>query len=75
MNNVEHYCVANMPGSVPLTSSEALNNATLPHVLSLAERGLSALVQDLHLINGLNVRDGKITYQVVIDALGERPAA
>ena len=75
VNNVVHYCVANMPGSVPLTSSEALNNATLPHVLALADRGLSALDQDPHLMNGLNVRDGKITYQAVIDALGERPAA
>ena len=75
VDNVVHYCVANMPGSVPLTSSEALNNATLPHVLALADRGLSALDQDPHLMNGLNVRDGKITYQAVIDALGERPAA
>ena len=75
VDNVVHYCVANMPGSVPLTSSEALNNATLPHVLALADRGLSALDQDPHLMDGLNVRDGKITYQAVIDALGERPAA
>ena len=75
VDNVVHYCVANMPGSVPLTSSEALNNATLPHVLALADRGLSALDQDPHLMNGLNVRNGKITYQAVIDALGERPAA
>jgi alanine dehydrogenase len=75
VDNVVHYCVANMPGSVPLTSSEALNNATLPHVLALAERSLSALDQDPHLMDGLNVRDGKITYQAVIDALGERPAA
>ena len=75
VDNVVHYCVANMPGSVPLTSSEALNNATLPHVLALADRGLSALDQDPHLMNGLNVRDGKITYQAVIDALGERLAA
>ena len=75
VDNVLHYCVANMPGSVPLTSSEALNNATLPHVLALADKGVSALDQDPHLMNGLNVRDGKITYQAVIDALGERPAA
>ncbi len=75
VDNVVHYCVANMPGSVPLTSSEALNNATLPHVLALADWGLSALDQDPHLMNGLNVRDGKITYQAVIDALGKRPAA
>ena len=75
VDNVLHYCVANMPGSVPLTSSEALNNATLPHVLALADKGVSALDQNPHLMNGLNLRDGKITYQAVIDALGERPAA
>jgi len=75
IDNVVHYCVANMPGSVPLTSSEALNNATLPHVLALADKGLAALDQDPHLMNGLNIRGGRITYQAVIDALGERPAA
>ncbi|MEL0025143.1 MAG: alanine dehydrogenase [Alphaproteobacteria bacterium] len=75
VDGVVHYCVANMPGSVPLTSSEALNNATLPHVLALADKGLSALDQDPHLMNGLNIRNGQITYQAVIDALGERPAA
>ena len=75
VDNVLHYCVANMPGSVPLTSSEALNNATLPHVLALADKGVSALDQNPHLMNGLNLRDGKITYQAVIDALGDRPAA
>ena len=63
-------CVANMRvgAADPI---EALNNATLPHVLALADRGLSALDQHPHLMNGLNVRDG-ITYQAVIDALGER---
>lgn len=75
VDNVLHYCVANMPGSVPLTSSEALNNATLPLVFALADKGVSALDQDPNLLNGLNVRDGKITYQAVIDALGEQPAA
>ena len=75
VDNVLHYCVANMPGSVPLTSSEALNNATLPLVIALADKGVSALDQDPNLLNGLNVRDGKITYQAVIDALGEQPAA
>ena len=75
VDNVLHYCVANMPGSVPLTSSEALNNATLPLVFALADEGVSALDQDPNLLNGLNVRDGKITYQAVIDALGEQPAA
>ena len=75
VDNVLHYCVANMPGSVPLTSSEALNNATLPLVFALADKGVSALDQDPNLLNGLNVRDGKITYQAVIDALGKQPAA
>jgi len=75
VNNVVHYCVANMPGSVPLTSSEALNNATLPHVLALADHGEKALDMDAHLANGLNVKGGKITYQAVIDAVGEAPAA
>ena len=75
VDNVLHYCVANMPGSVPLTSSEALNNATLPLVFALADEGVSALDQDPNLLNGLNVRDGKITYQAVIDALGKQPAA
>ena len=75
VDNVLHYCVANMPGSVPLTSSEALNNATLPLVFALADKGVAALEQDPNLLNGLNVRDGKITYQAVIDALGEQPAS
>jgi alanine dehydrogenase len=75
VDNIVHYCVANMPGSVPLTSSEALNNATLPHVLALADHGLGALDRDEHLMNGLNVRDGKVTYQAVIDALAEQSAA
>ncbi|MDA7792293.1 alanine dehydrogenase [bacterium] len=75
VDNIVHYCVANMPGSVPLTSSEALNNATLPHVLALADTGLAALDQDPHLMNGLNIRDGRITYKAVIDALGEQPTA
>ena len=75
VDNVVHYCVANMPGSVPRTSSEALNNATLPFTLALADKGVAALDDDPHLANGLNVSGGKIRYQAVIDALGENPSA
>ena len=75
VDGIVHYCVANMPGSVPRTSSEALNNATLPHVIALAEKGVKALDDDPHLANGLNVAGGKIVYQAVLDAIGARPAA
>ena len=75
VDGIVHYCVANMPGSVPRTSSEALNNATLPHVIALAEKGVTALDDDPHLANGLNVAGGKIVYQAVLDAIGARPAA
>lgn len=69
VDGIVHYCVANMPGSVPLTSSQALNNATLPYVLSLADHGLAALEMDTHLANGLNVNKGKLIHPAVIDAL------
>ena len=75
VDGIVHYCVANMPGSVPRTSSEALNNATLPHVIALADKGIKALDDDPHLANGLNVTGGKIVYQAVLDAIGETPAA
>lgn len=75
VDGIVHYCVANMPGSVPLTSSEALNNATLPHVIALADKGVKALDDDPHLANGLNVIDGKIVYQAVLDAIGNQPTA
>ncbi|MDC1383666.1 alanine dehydrogenase [Candidatus Puniceispirillum sp.] len=71
VDKIVHYCVANMPGSVPRTSSEALNNATLPYVLALADSGIAALDNDVHLANGLNVMGGKIVYQAVLDALGK----
>ena len=71
VDDIVHYCVANMPGSVPRSSSEALNNVTLPYVVALADKGVEALNQDAHLFNGLNVKDGKIVYQAVIDAIGE----
>lgn len=69
VDGIVHYCVANMPGAVALTSSHALNNATLPFGLALADNGLKALMDDPHLRNGLNVHKGKITNQAVADAL------
>ncbi len=69
VDGIVHYCVANMPGAVPLTSSYALNNATLPFGLRLANQGIAALKDDPHLLNGLNVHRGNITYQPVADAL------
>jgi alanine dehydrogenase len=67
---VLHYCVANMPGAVPITSAYALNNATLPYVIALANKGLEALRQDRHLRNGLNVHRGQVTHKAVGEALG-----
>jgi alanine dehydrogenase len=68
---VTHYCVANMPGGVPRTSTFALNNATLPFVLALAERGWKgALAADPHLRNGLNIALGRVTCRPVAEALG-----
>jgi alanine dehydrogenase len=67
---VVHYCVANMPGAVPVTSTPALANATLPHVLAIADLGLAAaLREDPGLRPGLNVRDGKIANAAVAEAL------
>jgi len=69
-HGVVHYCVANMPGAVARTSTFALNNATLPFVLALADKGAGqALVDDPHLRNGLNVHRGTVTYKAVADAL------
>ncbi len=71
VDGVTHYCVANMPGGVPRTSTFALNNATLPFVLALADKGWKeALAGDAHLKNGLNVAFGKVTCQPVAEALG-----
>ncbi len=71
VDEVVHYCVANMPGGVPRTSTNALNNATLPFVLQLAELGWQkALQANVHLRDGLNVCRGKVTYREVADALG-----
>jgi len=70
VDDVVHYCVANMPGGVPRTSTFALNNATLPFVLALADKGWKrALASDAHLRNGLNIAFGKVTYRAVADAL------
>ena len=70
VDGVVHYCVANMPGAVPRTSTFALDNATRPFVLALADKGFPrALIDDVHLRNGLNVHDGKITCRAVADAL------
>jgi alanine dehydrogenase len=71
VDEVVHYCVANMPGAVARTAAHALNNATLPHVLALADQGLhGALTADPHLRRGLNVCAGRITEAAVADALG-----
>ena len=71
VDGVIHYCVANMPGGVPRTSTFALNNATLPFVLALANKGYrAALADDPHLKNGLNVAFGKVTCRPVAEALG-----
>ncbi len=68
---ITHYCVTNMPGAVPITSTYALTNATLPYVLALAEHGVGeALERDPGLRMGLNVRHGEITYAAVAEALG-----
>jgi alanine dehydrogenase len=70
VDGVIHYCVANMPGAVPLTSSHALNNATLPYGLALADRGYAAAEADAGLMEGVNVRGGRIVNTVVAAALG-----
>jgi alanine dehydrogenase len=70
VDGIIHYCVANMPGAVPVTSAHALNNATLQYGLQLADRGVKALVDNPHLRNGLNVHKGRITNQAVAEALG-----
>ncbi|MBN3566454.1 alanine dehydrogenase [Burkholderia cenocepacia] len=71
VDGVVHYCVANMPGAVARTSTFALNNATLGHALALADKGWKqAMLDDPHLLAGLNVCDGHITYEAVALALG-----
>ena len=71
VDGVVHYCVANMPGAVPRTSTYALNNATLPFVLALANKGWRRAMQDdPHLRNGLNVAGGRVTCREVAQDLG-----
>ena len=71
VEDVVHYCVANMPGAVARTSTYALNNVTLPHALRIAKLGWKeALKADPHLAEGLNVHEGKVTYEAVATELG-----
>jgi alanine dehydrogenase len=70
LEGVIHYCVANMPGAVPLTSSQALNNATLPFGLALANKGFAAVLENPHLRAGLNVHRGRLTCEAVARSLG-----
>ncbi|MGQ3890428.1 alanine dehydrogenase [Legionella sp. CNM-4043-24] len=71
VDDVVHYCVANMPGAVPRTSTFALNNATLPFVMSLVTKGTKkALLSDRHFLNGLNVHKGMVTFEAVARDLG-----
>ncbi len=78
VDEIVHYCVANMPGAVARTSTYALNNVTLPHALKIAQLGWKeALRQNSHLAAGLNVHAGEVTYQAVAEELGYayRPAS
>jgi alanine dehydrogenase len=71
IDDVLHYCVANMPGAVPYTSTLALTNATLPYALQLADKGWKKAVQDnRELLVGLNVINGSIVYEGVAEAFG-----
>src|SRR6185312_8447262 len=70
VDRVVHYCVANMPGAVPRTSSQALNNATLPFGLAIAKDGVAGILKNAHLLAGLNVYAGRITCKPVADSLG-----
>ena len=70
VDGIIHYCVANMPGGVARTSTFALTNATLPFAVQLANKGTKAMLDDGHLLNGLNVHAGKITFEAVAKDLG-----
>jgi alanine dehydrogenase len=70
VDGITHYCVTNMPGAVPVTSTFALTNATLPYALALADRGLDALREDAGLRAGLNVAGGKVTHAAVASGVG-----
>jgi alanine dehydrogenase len=70
VDEVVHYCVTNMPGAVPRTSTFALSNVTTSFILALADKGWrQALRDDLHLRNGLNVHNGQVTCRAVAEAL------
>ena len=71
VENVVHYCVANMPGGVPRTSTLALNKATLPYLVELADKGYEkALKEDKNFLAGLNIYKGQVTYKAVADVFG-----
>jgi alanine dehydrogenase len=71
VDGIVHYCVANMPGAVPITSTFALTNMTLPYVEAIADLGVrEAIARDRALVRGINVVDGKLTYEAVADAHG-----
>jgi alanine dehydrogenase len=68
--DIVHYCVTNMPGAVPLTATESLNKATLPYILELANKGIeTALKENPHLANGLNIKNGEIIHESVREVL------
>jgi alanine dehydrogenase len=72
VDGILHYCVANMPGAVPITSTRALTNATLPYILDVADHGVEGAAKaNPGLAKGVNVVDGKVTYQPVADATGQ----
>jgi len=74
VDGVTHYCVANMPGAVPITSTKALTNVTLPYVEAIADLGLAgAVARDPALARGVNVLDGQITYVAEAHGLDYRP--
>ena len=69
-DGILHYCVTNMPGAVPLTASNALNKATLPFIKEFAEKGITkALGENKHLLNGLNILNGKVIHPGVKESL------
>jgi alanine dehydrogenase len=70
VHGVTHYCVTNMPGAYPRTSTLALTEATLPYALTLADRGIAAPAEDPGLAKGVNTHAGRVTYRAVADALG-----
>ena len=71
VDDVVHYCVANMPGGVPRTSTIALNKATIPFIINLANKGYrKALKEDINFMNGLNIFKGQVTYKAIAKDLG-----